>query len=120
MFTLSLSQIITHTSSSILAPSSAPHEISAQAISSTRFTITWLPPLEDDVNGIITGYTVLIYEVDTNTTNIYNTTYANITLSSLHPFYSYQCYVAGSTVAAGPFSDPVIIKTLQTGMTHLQ
>ena len=56
--------------------------------------------------------------MDTNTTNIYNTTYTNITLSSLHPFYSYQCYVAAITVATGPFSDPVNVRTLQAGMTH--
>ena len=39
-----------------VAPSSPPRNVVVQAISSTSIQVSWLPPSDDNKNGVITGY----------------------------------------------------------------
>ena len=43
-------------------------------------------------------------------------TLTSITLSSLHPYYVYECSVSAYTVAAGPYSEIITIRTAEDGM----
>ena len=62
----------------------------------------WLPPHPAQQNGLISYYVVSLYSIETYETSQYNTSEASIQLTSLHPFYNYECYVAAVTVGPGP------------------
>ena len=103
----------------ISAPVSSPRDVSATLITSTSFTLTWLPPIEDDVNGIITGYIVSVIVNETQESLVYNTTTTNLTISQLHPFYIHHCSVSCVTIASGPYSIPTDVQTLQDGIVNV-
>lgn len=54
-------------------------------------------------------------EIETGMILLYNTSETTITISSLHPYYVYECAVAAITTATGPFSDPYSVQTLPAG-----
>ena len=58
---------------------------------------------------------VTLQETNTGTTLYYNVTDTEITVSSLHPYYSYECRIAAVTVSMGPFSTSLTVKTKQAG-----
>ena len=96
-------------------PTAAPEDVSVEAPSSTTLSIEWMPPPQDDQNGIIRSYVVRVLEVVTSTTMTYNTTEESLTVGFLHPHYQYEVSVAAVTVGQGPFSDSVTIQTPQDG-----
>ena len=86
------------------------------AKTSTSISLSWSPPPYEDTNGDIQYYTLMIVEVDTNTTLPPILSYTTeFTVSNLHPHYIYQCSVAAYTTENGPFSPPVTIQLLQEG-----
>ena len=96
-------------------PTAAPQRVSGSAINSTSISLSWSPPPLPDQNGLIQNYSISVYEVATGTLTPYTTTNSPITISSLHPYYTYRCSVAAYTsVGEGPQNKPpVIIETLQ-------
>ena len=102
----------------ISAPVSSPRNVAATSITSTSFVLSWIPPVDEDVNGEITGYTVSVIVGDTQESFEYNTTETNITLNQLHPFYTHHCSVTCITIASGPYSNPIDVQTLQDGKNN--
>lgn len=99
-------------------PSSAPLNVSASTINSTAIIINWDLPAQDGRNGNITGYSVVLREVATNTSSSYSQSGAHIELviASLHPYYQYECQVAAETsVGSGPYGGTIIARTLPDG-----
>ena len=45
---------------------------------------------------------------------LYSTT-SPLTVTSLHPFYTYICHVSASTVEYGPYSESLLIVTPEDG-----
>lgn len=41
---------------------------------------------------------------------VFETEVLHMTLTSLHPFYTYTIQISASTVSAGPLSDPVVVQ----------
>ena len=100
------------------APGGAPQSVTAEAISPTIFTLRWLPPLMEDVNGVVTHYTVNVTELETGGRVVeqFFTMEMNVTVESRHPFYRYRYLVAAETsVGLGPFSDPNVIHMPEAG-----
>ena len=85
-------------------------------IKSTEFLLTWTTPPHESHNGIITEYVVNITEVETGDTYKLVSQTASIIVQSLHPFYSYECTVSAVTVAEGPYTEVVTVRTLEDGM----
>ena len=104
---------------SISAPSSPPEKVTSGGITSTSVILVWQAPPLDSQNGMIRSYEIVLVEAETGTTLSYNTTETTITISSLHPYYVYECTVAAVTDATGPFSDPLSIQTLPDGKEKL-
>ena len=102
----------------IAVPSFAPVDVSGSAVSPVSIILTWSPPPEGTQNGIIRMYSVRVLEVETGTFILHNVTEASLALSSLHPYYMYQCSVAAVTVGTGPFSDVLSIQTYEAGMNE--
>ena len=106
--------IHTHASHSE-APSAPPRSLSGIAINSTVVILTWtLPPLID-INGIIRNYVIRIRERETSQVWIFQTTNSHINVTSLHPYYNYECEVAAHTIATGPYTNPVSVQTMEAG-----
>ena len=71
----------------------------------------------EDKNGIIRYYLVNVTETNTGYHYQTTSTTSDITLSNLHPYYTYSITVAAYTIEEGPFSTPVTFTTLQDGMS---
>lgn len=96
-------------------PSAAPENLTGEALSSTSIKLSWQPPIPEKQNGIIRLYNVTVWEADTGNTISLSTVHTSITISSLHPYYTYHSSIAAVTVGIGPFSDTKEIQTLPDG-----
>lgn len=97
-----------------IAPSSSPTALQIASVDSKSFSVTWLPPLLQDRNGIIRQYRLLIYSISSGSI-IYNLTTVNqhAFVSSLQPYSSYNLSVSAYTVYAGPYSNFLMVTTEQ-------
>ncbi|PIK36504.1 putative receptor-type tyrosine-protein phosphatase delta isoform X4, partial [Apostichopus japonicus] len=93
-------------------PSGVPLRMLAEAVSSDMITVSWEPPLYEERNGVITGYTVRMYAGDP-TQSITNRTSANsLTFSGLRPNTDYVVQVkAHTSVGGGPFTEEFMVRT---------
>lgn len=89
--------------------------VQAHSENSTTLVLSWQPPPLDNQNGIIANYTANVTETETGRTFSVVTAQTTVTLSSLHPFYTYNCTVAAVTVDLGPFSAPVVLEMPEDG-----
>ena len=62
------------------------------------------------------SYTVLCLTVGSEALLRESVSNPDVTITGLHPYYTYQCNVSAVTVAEGPFSNFVQITTLEDGM----
>ena len=86
-----------------IAPSGSPLSLTSQK-TSTSLTLSWDPPANESQNGAIRQYIIKILEDDTSTTTEYNSSVSIITITDLHPYYTYKCSVAAETVDIGPYT----------------
>lgn len=97
------------------APNSPPELLNVTAVSSTSILLTWSPPPLATHNGIIRDYRVDITEVDSGMVLVLYSITTFLTVTSLHPFYTYLCRVSAFTVEDGPYSENVEVFTLEDG-----
>ncbi len=101
-----------------VVPTSPPLTPIGRAVNSTAIIINWEHPSPDGRNGIITGYSLIVTELPTNTTTTYSQGGGHIELviASLHPFYDYECRIAAETaVGRGPYGDEFVTRTSPDG-----
>ena len=85
-------------------------------MSSTIITLFWDPPPADEQNGIITQYRINITEVETGRTFSLFSATTSVNVTSLHPYYTYNCAIAAVTsIGAGPYTSVITVVTLQDG-----
>lgn len=80
--------------------------------------LTWQPPPDDQLNGLLTGYIVNVTETETGNQYQISTVSAQYTFEGLHPFYQYSFIVAASTIGQGPFSDIFTLQMPEDGTTY--
>ena len=102
-----------------IAPSSSPRSVVISAVTSTGFLVSWSAPPMVDHNGNIRSYLINVTEEDTGASVEFRSSAHSVRVESRHPFYNYTCVVAAVTVAAGPFSTPSTVATLEDGMIIL-
>ena len=100
------------------APSSSPEDFQAGALDSTSISLSWSPPLLENQNGIIRHYEVTLIALETEDIHIQTSTALSITITSLHPYTTYNCTVAAETVETGPVTIGLLVQTLQAGTVH--
>ena len=71
-------------------------------MSSSTLMLQWNPPNSDNIHGIIQNYEVKLVEQETSIETQITTIDTTITVTNLHPYYTYQCKVSAVTVAIGP------------------
>ena len=106
-------------------PSSPPDNITGIVLSPTEILVTWdMVPLNDQ-NGIITLYEVLYQPLETFnetikaiTREVFGTE-MSITLTDVQEFVNYTISVRAYTiVGVGPYSEEVMVTTLEDGMRY--
>ena len=74
-------------------------------MSSSSIRITWIPPPEEEQNGVIKSYHINVSDAERNGEILQFETDGLTTIyivNSLHPYYIYSIYIAASTVGRGP------------------
>ena len=97
-------------------PTAPPENVTVTTVGSTYAELSWDAPDSSGHNGVIRFYTVLVIEVETETNVSLTSISTQITLTDLHPFYTYRISVAAVTISPGPYSVQVSLRTLQDGM----
>ena len=99
------------------APSGPPRNLSATSVNATTLLLRWLPPSQEEQNGIIVEYAITLTELSTNTSVDFVST-SNSTetvINDLHPYYRYSVRVAAATILSGPLGDAVTIQMPESG-----
>ena len=96
-------------------PIAPPQEVTADEVTSFYLTLTWNPPPFEETNGMIRYYRVRVSEIETGTSMFVTSNETEITISDLHPYYTYECNVAAFTIDLGPYSNAITIQLLEEG-----
>ena len=115
----------------ITVPTEAPRNVSVAVESSSSITLTWERPSQEQENGLLLRYHVIIIETQIHYTDDGSEitglqTYLNRTfnvsegrsqlIDMLHPDYNYTFRIAAATrPGIGPFSDPITNRTDMDG-----
>ena len=97
------------------APVGSPEEVNVTLITSTSSSLTWLPPPVEVRHGVVREYQINVTEVDTGRELVLYSSTPSITISNLHPYYTYLCRVSASTIGYGPFTEALTFTTLEDG-----
>lgn len=100
-------------------PIASPDEFTAATIGSDSLTLVWNPPPFEETNGVIQYYSIQVTELETARLIDLRSNMTRAVLTNLHPYYTYQCIVAASTIALGPYTDPITIQLLEEGKAIL-
>ena len=100
-----------------LVPTGPPQNVMATAVDATTLSLAWSPPVPERRNGVIQRYTISITEMETRTTEVFNTTGESIVISGRHPFYRYSYIIAAETIGRGPYSVASLIRMPEAGTT---
>ena len=100
-----------------LVPTASPENLTVVVLDSRSLRLSWNPLAAEHQNGDVLGYRITITAVETGTASQYNSTSTSLTISELHPYYTYQCKVAAfNSAGVGPFTTVVEKMTDQDGM----
>lgn len=99
------------------APTGPPLNLNGVTLSITLISLSWSPPEQIHINGIIDHYVVNVLEVYSNQVFVLIAKDTSIHVGPLHPYYLYECTVAAYTVGLGPFSSPVSVLAGETRKT---
>ena len=103
------------------APSSEPRNVIVANVTSTSIHFSWQPPLSEDQNGVITGYTLNVTSLETGETEELFTESTAYMLGSVNPHTLYAATVAAQTNAGrGPFSSLISVQTLEDGVLFIE
>ena len=78
-------------------------------------TLSWSPPPEEQLNGVLRHYVLVVQELDSGRNVTLTSTDSMIVLSDLHPFYNYAISVCPVTVNTGPCANFETIQLPQDG-----
>ena len=87
-------------------------------MNSSAILLSWQHPESQGRNGIIISYAVMLRDLSTSQVLEYFRvgTHIDILITSLHPYYEYECTVAAATaLGRGPFAPVVTIRTEEDG-----
>ena len=96
-------------------PSAPPRNLSVISVNSTTMMLSWDPPPFDQINGYIRHYVITVTELETILEFQEEPTNTQVTLQSLHPYYTYTCRVAAVTTGPGPYTGNVTIQLPEDG-----
>jgi len=99
----------------LIAPTAPPDNFSVISINSTTITLSWDRPPFDQINGLLRHYVIDCTEHETASESRVLSNYTQVTLQSLHPYYTYTCHVAAVTTGSGPYTGNLTVKLPEDG-----
>lgn len=94
------------------APTGPPQNVTIVINNSRSLILDWASPLPQDVNGVVTDYTISVTSIIGNHTFPIGSNDTTYTLTSLRPYVTYTCVIAAHTsIGQGPFSANVSVAT---------
>lgn len=94
------------------APTGPPQNFTITINGSRSLILDWDTPLPQDVNGIVTDYTVTVTSSVGNSSFQIGSNVTTYTLTALRPYITYTCVVAAHTsIGQGPFSTIISVAT---------
>ena len=98
-------------------PGGPPENFTVDVISSTEILLMWQPPPREIHNGRVRLYTVMVFELQTNTNYSHTVTSDDpaLQVESLHPYYDYVCSVTAVTIGPGPYTSSRTVRTFEDG-----
>ena len=103
----------------LAVPSGPPLNFSTEATTPRTLYFSWEPPLLEQQNGVIIGYTLNIVSDDSGMMfQLYPDQHAmNLSATIFKPYTVYRCAVAAiTTPGTGPYSDYVVTLTPEDSM----
>ncbi len=97
------------------APASPPGSLSGSSHGSNALSLSWRSVSPIDINGRLNCYEIDIMEVETGRQFQTTSSSTGKTIVSLHPYYVYKCRVAAVTIARGPYTQYINIRTDESG-----
>jgi len=85
------------------------------SINSTTLTLSWDRPPFDQINGLLRHYVIDCTEHETASEFRILSNDTQVTLQSLHPYYTYTCRVAAVTTGSGPYTGNLTVKLPEDG-----
>ena len=87
--------------------------VSGTVVNSSTIELNWVLP---DVEGpTVRYYVVNVTEVQTANIFQFTANTTGLSISSLHPSYTYEIAVSAVTIGPGPFSPTLILQTAEAG-----
>ncbi len=96
-----------------------PQNITVVALNASSARLAWMPPSFEHQNGIIVGYVIRVFSVNTDEEIELTVTALDAIVFGLRPFYSYRFSVAAVTVGTGPFNNPISLSLPESGKLHI-
>lgn len=103
-------------------PSGPPINFNGSSLNSSSIFLSWSPPLPEERNGDITGYTLNITNLDNETVHQLTTgPVTSFTVTSLNVFTLYEVRVSAQTaVGTGQSPAVLLVQTDEDGMPMLE
>ena len=98
-----------------IVPRTPPLNVSGTVLNSSTIVLNWNPPDIEDQNGIVRYYVVNVTEVQTANIFLFTANTTALSISSLHPAYTYEITVSAVTIGPGPFSLAITLQTAEAG-----
>ena len=96
-------------------PTAPPDSLTIESIGSNYAELRWNAPDSSEHNGVIRFYKVFVTEEETGSNFTLTATNTRVTVTNLHPFYTYSVSVAAVTISPGPYSTQLSFTTMQDG-----
>ena len=98
-----------------IVPRTPPQNVSGTVVNFSTIVLNWNPPAIDDQNGIVRYYVVNVTEVQTANVLEFTANTTGLSITSLHPAYTYEIAVSAATIGPGPFSPALTLQTAEAG-----
>ena len=96
-------------------PRAPPLNVSGSVVNSSTVVLNWNPPDVDDQNGIVRYYVVNVSELQTENIFQFIANATTLTITPLHPAYTYEIAISAATIGPGPFSPTLTLRTDEAG-----
>lgn len=98
-----------------IVPVGAPVSLMIDSTTSTSIALSWSPPPQHQLNGVLRHYVVIIREIETGRNVSLTSIHPQTVIGELHPFYTYHSAVCAVTIDTGPCGSFEPVRLSQDG-----
>ena len=103
-----------------IVPSAPPEISSVTPLDPRTLAVSWVPPLAENLNGIVTVYSVNIVHLVEQNISVYTSATTELVVTDLQPFNRYSISIAAATVVGyGPQTQEYTIEMPEDGESNI-